>query len=74
MGQTTISWNASNATVVEIRIGSANGQLFAMQGPKGSMMTGTWVQEGTTVYLVDVSVLFWIACLSGTNWKWRLAA
>jgi len=26
-----------------------------MQGKTGSMMTGTWVQEGTTVYLVDVS-------------------
>lgn len=55
LGQTTISWNAPNASVVEIRIGSATGQLFAMQGPRGSMMTGTWVQEGTTVYLVDVS-------------------
>jgi len=55
LGQTTISWNAPNASVVEIRIGSPTGQLFAMQGKTGSMMTGTWVQEGTTVYLVDVS-------------------
>ena len=55
LGQTTISWNAPNASVVEIRIGGPTGQLFAMQGKSGSMMTGTWVQEGTTVFLVDVS-------------------
>jgi len=55
LGRTTISWNAPTASVVEIRIGSPNGQLFAMHGPTGSMMTGAWVQEGTTVFLVDVS-------------------
>ncbi len=55
LGQTTISWNAPNASVVEIRVGSPTGQLFAMQGKSGSMMTGSWVQEGTTFYLVDVS-------------------
>jgi len=55
LGRTNISWNAPMASVVEIRIGSPTGQLFAMQGPTGSMMTGTWVQEGTTVFLVDVS-------------------
>ena len=55
LGQTTISWNAPNASVVEIRIGGPTGQLFAMQGKSGSMMTGRWVQEGLTFFLVDVS-------------------
>ncbi|MBY0502796.1 MAG: ferritin-like domain-containing protein [Bryobacteraceae bacterium] len=55
LGQTTISWNAPNASVVEIRLGGPTGQLFAMQGKSGSMMTGRWIQDGLTFFLVDVS-------------------
>ena len=55
LGATTISWNALNAANVEIHFGSPNGPLFASGGNQGSAQTGTWVTDGATFYLQDVS-------------------
>jgi parallel beta-helix repeat protein len=55
VGQTTISWNAPGATVIEIHIGSPNGPVFTDQGNRGSLQTGVWVSDGLTFYLQDVS-------------------
>jgi hypothetical protein len=55
VGTTTLTWNAPNAQLVQIRIGGPNGQLFAESGPMGSMATGAWVSQGTVFYLQDVS-------------------
>ena len=55
LGQTTISWNAPDAQVIEIHIGSPNGPLFTDQGNRGSIQTGAWVSDGLTFYLQDVT-------------------
>jgi parallel beta-helix repeat protein len=54
-GSTTISWNAPDAQVIEIHIGSPNGPLFAEGGNRGSAQTALWVSDGTTFYLQDVT-------------------
>jgi hypothetical protein len=54
-GATTISWNAPNASDVEIHVGSPNGPLFASGGNQGSAQTGPWVTDGMTFYLQDVT-------------------
>jgi hypothetical protein len=55
VGQTTITWNAPLAKVVEIHIGSPNGPLFTYSYSGGSMQTGNWVTNGMTFYLQDVT-------------------
>ncbi|HTA68495.1 MAG TPA: hypothetical protein VK776_09465 [Bryobacteraceae bacterium] len=55
VGQTTISWNAPDAGVIEIHIGSPNGAIWTQQGSRGSMQTGVWVSDGLTFYLQDVT-------------------
>ena len=52
-GTTTISWNAPNASYIEIHVGSPNGLLFASGGNLGSAQTGPWVTDGMTFYLLD---------------------
>ncbi len=54
-GSTTVSWNAPDAQVIEIRIGSPDGALFAREGYRGSIQTGVWVADGMTFYLQDVT-------------------
>ncbi len=55
LGQTTISWSAPDAQVVEIHLGSPSGSLFTNQGNRGSIQTGVWVSDGMTFYLQDVT-------------------
>ena len=54
-GTTAISWNAPNASYIEIHVGSPNGPLFAFGGNRGSAQTGAWVTDGMTFYLQDVT-------------------
>jgi hypothetical protein len=54
-GTTTISWNAPNASSIEIHVGSPNGPLFASGGIQGSVQTGASVMDGMTFYLQDVT-------------------
>jgi parallel beta-helix repeat protein len=54
-GATTLSWNAPDAGLIEIRIGSPDGVLFAVMGNRGSVQTGPWVSDGMTFYLQDVT-------------------
>ena len=54
-GSTTLTWNAPDAGVIEIHVGSPNGPLFTQQGNSGTAQTGTWVADGTTFYLQDVT-------------------
>ena len=54
-GVTTISWNAPSAQVIEVRVGSPSGPLFAEDGNVGSQQTFDWVTDGMTFYLQDVS-------------------
>jgi parallel beta-helix repeat protein len=55
VGQTTVSWNAPGAQVIEIHIGSPNGPVFTDMGNRGSLQTGPWVSDGLTFYLQDVT-------------------
>jgi hypothetical protein len=55
VGATTLSWSMPDAQVIEIHIGSPNGKLFTQSGNRGSMQTGTWVADGMTFYLQDVT-------------------
>jgi hypothetical protein len=54
-GQTTLSWHVPGATFAEVRVGSPTGPLFAFTGSQGSAPTGSWVKDGETFYLLDVS-------------------
>ena len=55
-GKTTLRWTASGATLVEVRIGSPDGALFAQTGPDGATKeTGRWVSDGTVIDLQDVT-------------------
>lgn len=54
-GITTLSWTASSATLVEVRVDSPAGALFSQSGPSGSAATGDWVVNGQVFYLQDVS-------------------
>jgi hypothetical protein len=55
LGQTTLSWNAPDASEVEIRIGSPSGANLGRQLSWGSTTTGKWVSDGMMFYLQDVS-------------------
>ncbi|HXP86539.1 MAG TPA: hypothetical protein VN841_17555 [Bryobacteraceae bacterium] len=55
VGTTTISWNAPDVAYIEIHIGSPNGPLFVWSGNHGSAQTASWVTEGMTFYLQDVT-------------------
>jgi parallel beta-helix repeat protein len=55
VGQTTLTWNAPDAQIIEIHIGTPNGTLLTQQGNRGSIQTGAWVSDGTTFYLQDVT-------------------
>jgi hypothetical protein len=55
VGQTTLNWNAPDAQVIEIHIGSPTGTVLTEQGNRGSIQTGVWVSDGLTFYLQDVT-------------------
>jgi 6-phosphogluconolactonase len=55
LGQTTLSWNAPEATEVHLRLGAPDGPLIAYQGNFGSVTTGRWIFRPVTFYLQDVS-------------------
>jgi hypothetical protein len=50
---TTLDWMYPGR--VEIRLGSADGRLFATGGPVGSVETGKWVWDGLEFVLVDAA-------------------
>lgn len=50
-GMTELAWMASGAT--EVRLGSADGKLFAGGSGNGSAATGEWVTDGMNFVLVD---------------------
>jgi glucose/arabinose dehydrogenase len=55
-GVTNIFWSSGQAATVEVHGDSPSGPLFARTGPGNfSAVTGTWVQEGTKLFLQDVS-------------------
>jgi hypothetical protein len=56
LGVTTVSWNSSGASDVEVHINSPSGPTFALWGPgPGFEVTGRWVSNGMKFYLQDVS-------------------
>lgn len=55
LGTATISWNAPNAQVIEVHVGSPTGALFTQNSNRGSMSTGPWISDGMTFYLQDVT-------------------
>lgn len=54
-GVATISWNAPGAQFVEVRVGSPGGSLFAIGTSTGSAVTGSWITDGLTFYLQDIT-------------------
>ncbi len=54
-GLATLTWFAPNADTIEIRLGSPSGQLFYHGANRGTVQTGSWVTDGMTFYLQDVS-------------------
>ena len=54
-GTAIVRWNAPNAQEIEVHVGSPTGTLFTQNSNKGSAPTGTWVTDGMTFYLQDVT-------------------
>jgi len=54
LGITTISWNTSGATKVEVHVGSPTGTLFG-SGLSGKTTTTKSITDGTVFYLQDLS-------------------
>jgi glucose/arabinose dehydrogenase len=55
-GVTTIFWSSAQTTGVEVHADSPSGGLVGASGPGNfSEVTGNWIQEGTTLFLQDVS-------------------
>jgi len=52
-GKTLLSWNVPDVRRVEIHVGSAEGNLFAIAGPDSSKETGYWVKDGMEFVLLD---------------------
>jgi hypothetical protein len=53
LGTATLTWSGATG-LVEIRVGQPNGPaLTAFTNPSGSAVTGRWVTDGMTFYLVD---------------------
>jgi PKD repeat protein len=49
-----VAWDAPPDLLVEIRIGSPTGTLFARSRGSGTRETGNWVSDGMQFYLIDV--------------------
>ncbi len=55
-GSTTLKWNSTGTTQVEIHINSPSGNILASSGPGvSSRTTQKWIGDGSTFYLQDVS-------------------
>ena len=54
-GQTTLAWDAPDASRVAIRVGSPTGALMALMPAIGEAPTGRWVTDGMPFYLLDAS-------------------
>jgi hypothetical protein len=55
IAETMISWDAPDSPIVEVRIGSPTGTLFASGGSSGTAKTGDWVANGMVFVLVDAT-------------------
>jgi hypothetical protein len=56
LGSTTLNWQATGVTGVQIRVDSATGPpMTGVIGPTGSATTGDWVIAGMTFYLQNAS-------------------
>jgi hypothetical protein len=54
-GVTTLSWTASGVGAVEVRVGAADGAVFARTEGAGTATTGRWVSNGMVFHLLDAS-------------------
>jgi glycosyltransferase involved in cell wall biosynthesis len=52
---TTLSWNSTGATALEVRVHAPDGPLFSTGAPDSLAETGLWVVDGTRFFLQDVS-------------------
>ena len=55
LGVTTLTWQSTGTTNVQVRVGSPNGSEFASTGPSFSAPTGKWASQGMQFFLQDVS-------------------
>jgi GT2 family glycosyltransferase/glycosyltransferase involved in cell wall biosynthesis len=55
LAATTLAWNATKLTTVEVRVNAPDGELLVRGGASGNITTPKWVTDGTTFYLQNVS-------------------
>jgi 4-amino-4-deoxy-L-arabinose transferase-like glycosyltransferase len=55
LGTATVSFAFPESMLVEVRINSPDGALFARPGVSGKSTTGKWVNDGMTFFLQDVT-------------------
>lgn len=56
LGTATLTWSAPSASLVQIRVLSSDGPLFAEVGNAGSARTGDWCADRMQFYLQDISL------------------
>lgn len=55
-GVTTLTWQASGYSSVQIRVGSPDGNaVTGFEGPTGSVQTGSWASPGMTFFLQNAA-------------------
>jgi hypothetical protein len=54
-GTANLTWSSATATTVQVHVGSPNGPLFTQGAAQGSATASGWIQNGTVLYLQDVS-------------------
>jgi hypothetical protein len=53
-GSTRLAWQTTGVTRVQIRVGSPTGPpMTGLEGPSGSVATGSWFSTGINFYLQD---------------------
>src|SRR5688572_24959561 len=55
VGATSLKWLTTEAANIQIRVGAPDGPLVHSGTSSGQVMTGQWVHEGMTFYLLNVS-------------------
>ena len=53
LGIARIHWNVQEVSRIEIRVEHPEGNLFVIEGPRGSSETGEWVRDGMVFCLLN---------------------
>jgi hypothetical protein len=55
LGKTRLVWRSDRGTRLEVHVGAIDGPLLAFSMGSGEVLTGSWVPDGMTFFLQDLS-------------------